>query len=342
MKAQIILSKLKASMAIAVLLLFFSCNKGDDLTIETVTDYSISDNWVSLPTSDYDVDVFYLYPTAWHRVDTINDPNICDIDNAMMRKGALSAYARQATAFETVGNIYAPLYRQADVDYLWSLPLDQQQEVMAGIPSSDAIAAFDYYLKNFNQGRPFILAGHSQGSNVLLFLLADYLNQHSELYDRIIAAYVIGYSVTETYLIENPLLKFAQGPDDLGVIISFNTQSPNAGKNPVVLPGAHCINPISWTRGTSIADASEGLGSYLPFGANYEYIQVSQYADAAVSTMDDGAEVLICTTANEDAIAIIDALTGFPNGIYHSFDYLFYYYNIRENAANRVDKYFDR
>lgn len=342
MTAQIMLNKLMAGMALAVVLLSSSCNKEDDPSIEPATDYSILDNWVSLPTTDHDVDVFYLYPTAWHRVDTINDPNICTIDNAMMRTGAKSAYARQATAFETVGNVYAPLYRQADVGYLWSLPHDEQQQVMAGIPSTDAIAAFDYYIKNFNNGRPFILAGHSQGSNVLLFLLSDYLNQHSELYDRMIAAYVIGYSVTDTYLAKNPLLKFAQGVDDVGVLISFNTQSENAKSNPVVLPGALCINPISWTRGTTIADKSEGLGSYLPYGPQHEFIQVPQYADAAVKTFDSGAEVLICTTADEAAISIIDDLSGFPHGVYHSFDYPFYYYNIRENAANRVDMYFDK
>jgi hypothetical protein len=340
MTAKLLLNKLKASMVVTVVLLSFSCNKADDPIIETVTDYSKSDNWLALPSTDYNMDVFYLYPTAWHRTDTINDPNICEIDNAMMRDGAQSAYARQATAFETVGNIYAPYYRQADMKYLFSLPFDPQQKVMGDIPTSDAIAAFDYYLEHYNNGRPFILAGHSQGSNVLLFLLADYLKQHKEVNDRVIAAYVIGYSVTNTYLNKNPHLKFALGPDDLGVIISFNTQSPNAASNPVVLPGAYCINPISWTRETTKAETSEGLGSYLPFGPQHELIRVPQYADAAISTTTNGAMVLICTTANEDAIGILDSLTGFPQGVYHSFDYPFYFYNIMENAKNRVDKYF--
>jgi len=60
-----------------------------------------------------------------------------------------------------------------------------------------------------------------------------------------------------------------------------------------------------------------------------------QYADAQI---DIAHGVLLCTTADVD---LLYELTqhGFPRGVYHSFDYSFYYYNIRENAQNRVNKY---
>jgi hypothetical protein len=72
------------------------------------------------------------------------------------------------------------------------------------------------------------------------------MKEHPEVYERMIAAYVIGYSITEDYLTQNPHLKFATGPDDIGVIISYNTEAPDvaAGVNPVVWPGALVINPI--------------------------------------------------------------------------------------------------
>jgi hypothetical protein len=111
------------------------------------TDYSLAEHWLSLPTTvDKAVDVFYLYPTAWQKVND-SDPNICDVDNPSMLKGAKSAYDRSATAFETVANIYAPFYRQADAKYTLALPLDQQAEVVGGIPKTDAFAAFEYYMK---------------------------------------------------------------------------------------------------------------------------------------------------------------------------------------------------
>ena len=82
---------------------------------------------------------------------------------------------------------------------------------VAGIPTLDVLAAFDYYIKHYNNGRPFILAAHSQGSNILINLLAGYMKDHPDVYSRMIAAYVIGYPVTAQYLADNPHLKFATG-----------------------------------------------------------------------------------------------------------------------------------
>ena len=45
-------------------------------------------------------------------------------------------------------------------------------EHIAGIPTLDGTAAFDYYIKHYNNGRPFILLGHSQGSTVMTNLLS--------------------------------------------------------------------------------------------------------------------------------------------------------------------------
>jgi len=125
-----------------------------------------------------------------------------------------------------VENIYAPYYRQADAVYTLNLPLEEQDSIIGGIPKTDVFTAFDYYIKNHNNGRSFILAGHSQGSNVLVYLLSEYMKENPKVYARMIAAYVIGYSITEDYLTKNPHLKFAEGPDDTGVIISYNTEAP--------------------------------------------------------------------------------------------------------------------
>jgi len=294
---------------------------------------------LSLPAVvDKEVDVFYLYPTAWQKVNT-TDPDICEIDNPSMLIGSAVAFARQATAFETVGNIYAPYYRQADAAYVLALPLAEHDAVIAGIPTTDAVAAFDYYIKHYNNGRPFILAAHSQGSNVLINLLAGYMKDHPDVYGRMVAAYVVGYSVSDEYLAKNPHLKFAEGPDDTGVIISYNTQAPDvvAGTNPVVSPGGLVINPITWTRDETLATTAEGLGSFMPDPVTKVFSQVPQYADAKI---DKTNGVLICSTADENALYSLSGALG--KGVYHSFDYPFYYYNLRENAANRTNKFLSK
>ncbi len=319
---------------LVMLVLCFSVAFSAQGSAAAAVDYAKQEHWLALPTvNDKKVDVFYLYPTAWQKANK-NEPDVCGIDNPSMLRGSKLAYEKTATAFELIGNIYAPYYRQADIGAILTLPLEKQDEIIGGMPKADAFAAFDYYIKHYNQGRPFILAAHSQGSNLMLYLLADYMNEHPEVYERMIAAYVIGYSVTEEYLARNPHLKFAQGADDTGVIISYNTEAPGvSGNNPVLLPGAIAINPISWTREETLATAEESYGSLL-LNAEREWSAVAKYADARV---DKGRGVVICSTADVEALASGNAI--FPKGVYHSYDYPFYYYNIRENAAIRVEKF---
>lgn len=324
---------------LSVSVLFVSCGGN------TASDYSKPANWLSLPSSaDKAVDVFYLYPTAYSKADD-NDPNICKIDNPGMIQRAKFAFSRQATTFETVGNIYAPYYRQTDAIYSLTLPADEHDKVMGGIPAKDAIAAFRYYIEHYNNGRPYILAGHSQGSNVLLYLLSDYMKENPEVYSRMIAAYVIGYSVTDDYLAQNPHLKFAQGRDDTGVIISYNTQAPTIeGTNPVVLPTAHVINPITWTTDETLATAGQNAGSIelnpdgsVVLNPDGTFKKVENYADAQI---DKSNGVLICSTADVEKLA--PGKNGVGKGIFHSFDYPFYYFDIRLNAQERTQAFLSK
>jgi len=289
------------------------------------TDYSKSAHWLSLPPTVFAVDVFYLYPTAWQNTDS--NPKICAIDNPSMLVGAAAAFGRQATAFETVGNIYAPFYRQNNNSRI------NRETVIGGIPTLDGVAAFDYYVKHYNHGRPFILVGHSQGANVLSNLLAGYMKRHADVYKNMVAAYVIGYSVTAAYLGNNPHLKFATGSDDTGVIISYNTEAPGVvpGTNPVLYAGVGLvINPISWTTDETLASQAEGLGSFMPDLVTEIFAPVPQYCDAQIDTANG---VLICSTASASLP------TPLGKGVYHTFDLPFYYFNLRANAANRIAKF---
>ena len=321
--------------AAIVLVIWLSLLLGGQVWAEPATDYAKPEHWLSRPAAPTKaVDVFYLYPTVYQKEST-DAPNICAVDNPAMLEKSQQAFAFQATAFEPTANLFAPYYRQADAIYTLRLPLAEQGKVIGGIPATDALAAFDYYIKNYNQGRPFILAGHSQGSNVLLYLLSDYMKQNPKVYARMIAAYVVGYSITPEYLAKNPHLKFAEGPDDTGVIVSYNTEAPQMnGKNPVVLPGAHVINPISWTRSEKLAPAEDNLGS-IDMGPDGLMIFQKAYADARI---DKAKGVLICSTVDVDKLSPGNQV--FPKGIYHHYDYLFYYFNLRENAANRTNKFF--
>jgi len=320
------------SVLILCLLLLISCDIFKPNSI-----YADSDHWLSLPDSaNKSVDVFYLYPTVWARSNESEAP-ICEIDNAMMLQKAPFTFSRQASAFDSLANIYAPFYRQADAAFTLSLSPSQRDSLISGIPYTDVNDAFDYYIKNYNNDRPFILAGHSQGSNILLYLLSDYMKDHTDVYERMIAAYVIGYSVTPAYLKANTHLKFADNAHDLGVIVSYNTEAPVIGEpgNPVVCDSALAINPINWCRDETPASANENRGS-ITWDSLGVISRVANFADACI---DLSRGVVISTTPDPDLLA--PGNTIFGRGVYHRYDYAFYYYNLRKNALDRMNAYWE-
>ncbi|MEW5734174.1 MAG: DUF3089 domain-containing protein [Thermodesulfobacteriota bacterium] len=337
-----------SSITLAIIAIFciFSCAGCDSseyntsgITIIVPTDYSQAKHWLEAPsTPDKTVDVFYVYPTAYSKASP-SDPNFCAVNNAKMMQGAKAAYQRQAVAFAPYANIYAPFYRQVDAAYQLALPFAQQDENIQKEPLIDVTAAFEYFLQHYNNGRPFILVGHSQGSAVLKFLLSGYMEAHPDVYQRMIAAYVVGQSITPEYLAENPHLKFATGGNDTGVIVSWNTEAPVlAITNPVTQPGGIAINPITWTTEEVPATAQQNRGSLqlnpatggTPVLDEYgEILRVTGLADACVNI---ARGVVICSTVNE---ADYNA-----NGIYHTYDYPFYFFNVRQNAADRIQQYF--
>ncbi|MCX6307104.1 MAG: DUF3089 domain-containing protein [Bacteroidetes bacterium] len=302
-----------------------------------ITDYAKPAHWLSLHAHpSKPVDVFYIYPTVWAKVDPA-EPDYCPIDHPGMLRGAASAFSHQATAFETAGNVYAPFYRQADGACTLPLTEDQRWEVLRKVPAADVTAAFDYYLRHYNNGRPYIIAGHSQGSSVMMFLLSEYMTSHPDVYARMIAAYVIGYPVTADFMAANKHLKFAEGPDDTGVIISYNTQSPEVvpGTNIVVANNVGLvINPVNWKRDATPAPASENLGSYMPDSTITHYDKKLNFADARI---DPAQGVIICSSVNDSDIYAIS--NGLDLGIYHIYDINFYYYNLRDNAERRAGKF---
>lgn len=317
-----------------ILLLSFvitAWSNGSTLKVPTnKIDYADTANWLNIADPQYDVDVFYLYPTCWTA--TEEDGLVNNIDNASMRKGAHKMYHEQATCFEGFANIYAPYYRQGSLMPLIEGRVKGQQEVIGGVPYQDAVAAFEYYLKNYNNGRPFILAGHSQGSSVLKKLLADYMVEHPDVYERMIVAYPIGYSFEQSYFDKNKHLKFAEGEDDTQVVVTWNSEIQKDGKlgtfNAVCDEGALSINPISWKHDYEKVEANDprNLGSFEDSNEHYStqvmYDPVRKY------------EVLISGRGDmRSDIAFMGDQT------LHGYDFAMYYNNIRENAKKRIESY---
>lgn len=356
----------------------FSTEVADDMAdfydtplIGAPSDYSYEDNWLMLPDEITEaVDTFYVYPTIVTNT-AEGAPEIVDIDDPVMRIGAYDTYVKNATAFEESTNVFAPFYRQTNMAAVADLRGQELEDFHKQEQRTDIYAALDYYFENYNEGRPFILASHSQGSILLKLALEEYFRLHPEYYERMIAAYLVGFSVTEDDLKSYPHLKFAEGADDTGVIVSWNTEGPgnkDADNNIVVEEGSVAINPITWTRDDTYVPASENLGSRVDdmAGALEDEIVTLRFdigrlkytttkiidlvgevindsfteshPGVADAQLDLARGVVICTT---DEVPFMDITNPdmpdvFGPESFHGSDYALYYYNIRQNVKDRI------
>jgi hypothetical protein len=307
--------------------------------VSEAPDYSQEDCWLQIPEITKDVDTFYIYSTVY--IDSSFEegaPAYAELDNPEMILGAAGEYVTNASAFEDSTNVFVPFYRQAGMPTMkkaWK-ETGNCDAAIASTPYGDITAALDYYFENYNEGRPFILASHSQGSCIAKYTLKNYFKEHPEYYNRMVAAYVIGYSVTKEDLEEYPHLKFATGEDDTGVIVSWNTEGKKNveenASNVVVLPNAININPLNWKLDDTYAPATENLGSFELNEETGEYEITDVGADAQL-ILDRG---VVLTNAKIDPIGHSDF---FGPQSFHDDDYNLYYNNIKDNVAKRIEAY---
>ena len=139
------------------------------------------------------VDVFYIAPTCvWDWTNERGEViHFEDIYNKDQREALLPSLKLAAEIFSDSYNFYSPYYRQITLES-WMEGKDVVEERFP-YAMGDVKKAFDYYLANYNHGNPFIIAGFSQGGKAVVELLKD---MPEEVYQRMVAAYAIGYCVT--------------------------------------------------------------------------------------------------------------------------------------------------
>ncbi len=311
-------------------------------------DYADAERWLALPDNPHlPVDLVYLYPSA---CEDPGAPLICAIDEPTMMAQAKNYFAQQCQAFEQSCNIFAPWYRQVSSTSVMTLPFEETDAAQWAEPRTDVYAALDYYFEHLNDGRPWMIAGCSQGSRMLGIALGEYMREHPAYYARMIAAYRIGDGLTRSYLAKYPHVKPAQSADDLGVCISYNTEGPaNAGHSSLVVP-PECvaINPLNWKTDDTPASADLCLGCYFPVYGTSELIpleeKISTVLDldrsTVIVTSPDMTKYSIAASGEPEFRPFSEALFG-PKS-YHNCDYGFFLNNLRENVRLRIQKWFEK
>ncbi len=229
----------KGVLIICFAVLFAACATNSE-PIPDKPDYFDSSQWYIVDRGA-DVDIFYIVSTECG--DYNRDGKVCHY--ADTRDDSL----RQLLIGEMVGvdkllagnlNFYSPFYRQCTMETFTS---DSLMEVRLPLAMEDVWLAFVRYMELYNQGRPFILAGFSQGAMAVVDLLAS---MTAEEYSRMVAAYVIGYKVTEEDL-WRAYITPAKDSADIGVTVCYNSVRNNDAAVPILSDG-NCvaINPVNW------------------------------------------------------------------------------------------------
>lgn len=275
-------------------------------------------------------DVFLLAPTVAASYGCWN----MSLDDEMARANFAAAVEMQMGLYGEECRVFSPYYREAAYG-VYSLE-EAEREAYLSLAYGDVSEAFRWYLENANNGRPIILAGYSQGADMVRRLLEEYFEDPA-LRSRLVAAYAIGWAITREDVARSPWLKMAKGEDDVGVIVSFECEVAGLARSKVVETGVTMlsINPLNWETDGSYASSEYNLGScFMDYNG-------SVYAEAENLTgayIDPERGTLICTDVTPEDYPPLGR--SFQPGEYHWYDYQFFYRNIQENVSVRLAAWF--
>jgi len=212
-------------------------------------------------------------------------------------------------------NFFSPYYRQCS---LQSFENDSLKAARMPLPLGDVRRAFQHYLKHLNGGRPFILAGYSQGAHIMLELLKE---MDEKTYQRMIAAYAIGITISESH----PHIVAAKRADDTGVTICYNSVRDTTCTLPGWEKSRVAINPVNWRTDSVPATLITEPSPLLPLAA--------QKKDTMSIRLNMATGLLIVEgfTAQDYLLPLIGR-----EGNYHTREIWLYRDQLRENIALRA------
>lgn len=277
-------------------------------------------------------DLFIVCPTV--DLGAGGNKNMSLADNEA-KKNFYGALNMERGIYEQHCRMYAPYYRQAVLaDY--DLPANEAEPYF-NLAYKDVRAAFVYYMQHENNGRPFVLAGFSQGAEMCLRLLKEFGNEDF-VKDNMVACYAIGWRFTPQEAEKYPYIQPAKCADDLGKVIIFNSEAPEVTSSAIVPEGlkTFAINPLTWSCGTQKAPKTLNAGACF---TDYSGAVVREVPQITGCYIDSERGTLKVTDV--DKKEFVPGLPLFSEGVYHIYDYQFFYRNLQQNVNLRIKTFME-
>lgn len=281
-----------------------------------------------------DFAVFFVHPTSYLSRSSWN----AELGDEEAERVARIYLRGMASPFNKASEIWAPRYRQATIGAFMT---DKPEGQMAfDTAYRDVALAFDFFVANVDPELPIVLAGHSQGSLHMMTLLHERVAA-TQLADRIAAAYVIGWPISETHDLPLMGLPACTASDQAGCILSWASYAEPAdpsqvkayysrsvglngeprGSSPVL-----CTNPLTGTRGGT-APASANLGTLVPENDLTDGTLLS----GAISASCDPRGILLIGDPPDMGRYVL------PGNDYHVYDIPLFWANVQADVARRVE-----
>lgn len=303
-------------------------------TIATAPTYSDSKYWAVLPDkipvqlepfikSEKNVlraDVFFVYPTLL--TDKKNDAWNADVNDSVFNQKILDKSIHfQASAWADAGRLFAPYYRQSHYR-IYIEPYKNQSGSSYEIAYNDVKRAFEYYLEHYNNGRPIIIASHSQGSAHCKRLLKEFFDG-KQLQKQLIAAYLPGIRLMAD---EFKVLKPMVMPDEIGGYVGWNSfkRKKMPKKYKTWFKGGVTSNPVTW-------DAQQITYKQQHKGLLHSNDKI--YPQSLTVEVKDG--ILWVSVPKVPKRFLMRFIKN-----YHFADINLFWEDIRQNVQHRVDAYF--
>lgn len=303
--------------------------------------YATANHWAALPGKDDPadrtpgevftdrqtmaaVDVFFVHPTTFTK-GAGKDVWNADVNDAELNeKTDQGTILHQASIFNGVGRVFAPRYRQANIHAYFTKNKQAAGKAFA-LAYTDVKTAFEYYLQHYNEGRPIIVASHSQGTTHTTLLLKEYFDG-KPLQSKLVVAYLVGMPVRKDQFDYIPACETA---DQISCYVSWRTYKKG------YYPDYHnqgeeilATNPLLWTIDESYAPKDLNKGAVL-------------------RKFDRGIYPNLTDAQVKDGLLWVNK-PKFPGSFliltknYHIADYNFFYANVRKNAQTRAAAFLEK